>query len=102
MKHTVATLSLAGGGHPEYHIRADAAQLLKIKWDMVIAHPPCTYLSNAGANRLRINGEIQQERMEKAIEAKRFFMLFYNLDCPHIAIENPIPSKIHGLNCRKA
>ncbi|NCB32080.1 MAG: DNA cytosine methyltransferase [Clostridia bacterium] len=86
-----------GGGHSEYHIQADAAQLLKIKWDMVIAHPPCTYLSNAGANRLRINGEIQQARMERAIEAKKFFMLFYNSDCPHIAIENPIPSKIHGV-----
>ena len=36
------------GGHPEWHIRADALELLKLKWDLIIAHPPCTYLSKAG------------------------------------------------------
>lgn len=40
------------------------------RWDLLIAHPPCTYLSNAGANRLRINGEIQPERMAKAQAAR--------------------------------
>ena len=40
------------GGHPEWHIQADALQLLKIKWDMIIAFPPCTYLTAAGAVQL--------------------------------------------------
>ena len=40
------------GGHPEWHIQADALQLLKLKWDMIIAFPPCTYLTAAGAVRL--------------------------------------------------
>ena len=40
------------GGHPEWHIQADALELIKIKWDMIIAHPPCTYLTAAGAVRL--------------------------------------------------
>ena len=40
------------GGHPEYHLQVDAAELLKMKWDMIIAFPPCTYLSNAGAKHL--------------------------------------------------
>lgn len=85
------------GGHPEWHIRANALELLKIKWDMIIAFPPCTYLTNASSVRLRVNGEIIQERMEKAIEAKKFFLEFYNADCPRIAIENPTPGKIHEL-----
>ena len=40
------------GGHPEWHIQADALELIKIKWDMISAHPPCTYLTAAGAVRL--------------------------------------------------
>lgn len=40
------------GGHPEWHIQADALELLKLKWDMIIAFPPCTYLTAAGAVRL--------------------------------------------------
>lgn len=85
------------GGKPEWHLQVDALELLKMQWDMIIAFPPCTYLSNAGANRLRINGVIQQERMEKAIKAKEFFMKFYNADAPKIAIENPVPGRIHKL-----
>ena len=40
------------GGHPEWHIQADALQIIKIKWDMIIAHPPCTYLTASSAVRL--------------------------------------------------
>ena len=85
------------GGHPEWHLQCDALELLKLKWDLIIAHPPCTYLSKAGGNRLRINGEIQEKRFEKGRLAKDFFMEFYNADCPKIAVENPIPLKIFGL-----
>lgn len=85
------------GGHPEWHIRADVLELLKLKWDLIIAHPPCTYLSKAGGNRLRINGEIQQPRFEKGVAAAKFFMEFINADCPRIVVENPIPLKIFGL-----
>ena len=85
------------GGHPEWHLQVDALELLKLKWDMIIAHPPCTYLTNAGAMRLRVKGEIDQERMEKAKEAKKFFMAFLEADCPKKAIENPLPGKIHQL-----
>ena len=85
------------GGRPEWHIQVDALELLKMKWDMIIAHPPCTYLTNAGAVRMRVKGEIQPERYAKAMEAKSFFMQFYNADCPRIAVENPTPMKIVGL-----
>lgn len=85
------------GGRPEWHIQADALELLKMKWDMIIAFPPCTYMTNAGAVRMRVKGEIVAERYEKAMKAKEFFMKFYNADCEKIAIENPTPMKIIGL-----
>ena len=85
------------GGHPEWHIKADALELLKMRWDMIIAFPPCTYMTNAGAVRMRVKGEIVPERYEEAMKAKEFFMKFYNADCPKIAIENPVPMKLIGL-----
>lgn len=101
------------GGHPEWHICADVLPLIngdcafvdsgggqhhiRGQWDMLIAFPPCTYMTNASAVRMRVNGEIQPERYAKAMEAKAFFMRFYNADCPRICIENPTPMKIVGL-----
>ena len=65
------------GGHPEWHIMQDVIPLLNGdcsfktmdganhvihgKWDMIIAFPPCTYLTNAGAVRMRVNGQIVEE-----------------------------------------
>ena len=101
------------GGHPEWHIKQDVLPLLDgrcrfttmdgtehyivEKWDMIIAHPPCTYLSNAGARHLWAGGKLNEERYAKGMIAKDFFMRFYNADCDRIAIENPIPSKVYGL-----
>ncbi len=85
------------GGHPEWHLQQDVTELLKIKWDMIIAHPPCTYLSNAGARFLYPKGELNEERLQKGLKAKEFFMKLWNADCPRIAVENPIPSKVYGL-----
>jgi hypothetical protein len=71
------------------------------KWDLIIAHPPCTYLSNAGACRLykKIDGKsfIERERLEKGLDAKEFFLQFINADCEKICVENPIPSAIFRL-----
>lgn len=68
------------------------------KWDLIIAHPPCTYLSNAGACRLfPKKGQLNQERYQKGLDAKAFFMEFYNADCDKICIENPIPTRVYGL-----
>ena len=49
-------LQECSGGHPEWHIKVDALELLKMKWDLIIAHPPCTYMTNAGAVRMRVGG----------------------------------------------
>ena len=85
------------GGHPEWHLQQDVTELLKMKWDMVIAFPPCTYLSNAGARHLFPKGVLNEERYKKGLEAKEFFMKFYNCDCPRVAIENPVSSKIYEM-----
>lgn len=83
------------GGHPEWHMQQDVLPLLKEKWDMIIAFPPCTYLSNAGACRLYPKkGQLNIERYEKGLEAKEFFLKFLNADCPRIAVENPVSSKV--------
>ena len=85
------------GGHPEWHIKGDALELLKMKWDMIIAHPPCTYLTAASAVRLMPKGIIDADRLAKGMQAAEFFMAFYNADCPRIAIENPTPIKLFDL-----
>ena len=101
------------GGHPEWHIMQDVIPMLNGqcdfktmdgiehyidgRWDLIIAHPPCTYLSNAGARFLYPNGKLNEERLAKGMDAKDFFMRFYNANCDRIAIENPIPSKVYCL-----
>ena len=68
------------------------------RWDLIIAHPPCTYLSNAGACRLYPKaGKLNRERYELGMQARDFFLKFYNADCERICIENPIPSSIFNL-----
>ena len=99
------------GGHPEWHIQGDALKLINGNctfqtmdgqthtiegtWDMIIAFPPCTYLSNAGACRLYPKkGQLNMERYQKGLEAKEFFLKFLNADCPRIAVENPVSSSV--------
>lgn len=101
------------GGHPEWHTRQDVLPLLNgfcgfmtedgkphyiySRWDMIIAFPPCTYLSNAGARHLYKGGQLNEERYKNGLAAKAFFMRFYNADCEKIAIENPISSRIYAM-----
>ena len=67
------------------------------KWDLIIAHPPCTYLSNAGARFLYPKGVLNEDRLKLGLAAKEFFMQLYNADCDKICVENPIPSRVFGL-----
>ena len=85
------------GGHPGWHLQQDVTPLLKEKWDMIIAFPPCTYLSNAGARHLYKGGKLNEDRYKKGLLAKELFMTIYNANCSKIAIENPTPSKIYKL-----
>lgn len=78
-------------------LTADGQSHYVDKWDLLIAHPPCTYLSNAGARFLWAGHKLNEERYAKGLEAKKFFMEFINAPCEHIVVENPVPSKIYDL-----
>lgn len=96
------------GDHPEWHIHQDVLPLLngncefttmdgtshKIngEWDLIIAHPPCTYLTVSGNRWFNIEkyGDKARERLKLREEAYNFFMQFVNAKCKHIAIENPV------------
>lgn len=80
------------GGYPEWHLQQDVIPLLKEKWDMIIAFPPCTYLTNTGNSWFNVEkyGEKALQRMRDREKAIDFFMCFANADCEKIAIENPI------------
>jgi hypothetical protein len=85
------------GGHPEWHIQDNCLNHLNDGWDLMIAHPPCTYLSNAGARFLYPKGILNEERLREGLKAKMFFMELYGMNIPKIAIENPVPSRVFGL-----
>ena len=112
------------GGHPEWHIQGDVLDcltphptgwgygyrpyinfltcdgsyhVLEERWDLIIAHPPCTYLSNAGARFLYPKGVLNEDRLKLGLAAKEFFMALYNADCEKICIENPTPSRVYEL-----
>lgn len=101
-------LQECSGGHPEWHIQGDALALINGrcsfttqdgkkhridgKWDLLIAHPPCTYLSKVGNRWFNVQryGAKALERIIEREQARVFFMAFVNADCDHIAIENPV------------
>lgn len=73
---------------PGPHYRGDVRDIIDRDWDLVIAHPPCTYLANSGSRWLYE----KPGRWEQMVEGAEFFKLF--LDCaPKVAIENPV---MHG------
>ena len=89
------------GNRPEWHIKGDCVPLLgghcsfktmdgtkheiSDKWDLIIAHPPCTHLASSGARWFRE----KQQSLEQQ-KACVFFMRFILADCEHIAVENPV------------
>lgn len=79
-------IQACSGGHSEWHLQCDALELLKMKWDMIIAFPPCTHLCVTGS-RWFTEG---RKPIELQYEARDFFMRFANADCEKIAIENPV------------
>ena len=93
------------GGHPEWHIHGDALKAIEGgrittmdgkthdigRWDLLIAHPPCTYLTLAGNKWFKPEfADRFPDRQKQRKEAVEFFMAFANADCDRIAIENPV------------
>lgn len=80
------------------HYQGDVFDIIDKDWDLMIAHPPCTYLSNAGACRMYpTKGNINLCRFALAIKAKDFFMRLLECSIPRICVENPKPLSIVGL-----
>lgn len=105
-------LQECSGGHPEWHFNMDIFQVINggelttqsgnevhiDKWDLGIFHPPCTFISKAGACRMYPTaGNVSKDRLILALEAKDFFMRLLNCCIDKIAVENPLPLKIVGL-----
>jgi hypothetical protein len=80
------------GGHPEWHIQGDAIQQAYLgDWDLMIAHPPCTYLAVSGARWLyNKDGSKNEDRWRKQEEALDFVRALMDAPIEHIAIENPV------------
>jgi site-specific DNA-cytosine methylase len=75
----------SSGGHPEWHLQQDVTEVIKQKWDMIIAFPPCTNLAVSGARWFP--EKISDGRQQQGID---LFMAIANADCKKIVIENPV------------
>jgi len=92
------------GGHPEWHIQGDVFEIINNGWDIMIAHPPCTFLASSGAGWLyhpadrdlptseRRPHPLHPNRIRDRNDAVEFVKRLYDSDIPCIAIENPIGS----------
>lgn len=98
----------SSGGHPEWHIKGDVLPILDGnctfqtedththtqcgRWDLIIAHPPCTFLAASGNRWFNVDryGELARDRIKDREKALAFFMQFTKADCKRVAIENPI------------
>lgn len=91
---------------PGWHIQGDVSPLLAgetnfitqkgtrchvPKWDLIIAHPPCTYLCKVSSPHMVINGQLQEERYHQMLEARDFFFKCLNAASHYVAVENPLP-----------
>lgn len=63
------------------------------RFDIIIAHPPCTYLCKVSSVRMVVNGVVQIERYKKMLAARDFFFTCLNAKAPYVAVENPIPMR---------
>lgn len=94
------------GMHPEWHILGDVTPYLHglavfrtcdgkrhslQKWDLIIAHPPCTYLCKVSSVWMMRNGVLQTERYQKMLDARAFFFECFSAQADYVAVENPLP-----------
>lgn len=107
-------LQECSGGRPEWHVVGDVLAMIDGErafttqdgmthyqpgaWDLVVAHPPCTYLTNGGAVRLYDSpGVLNAERYAKGLDAKAFFLRCLNCTAQYKAVENPAPARVFDL-----
>lgn len=96
------------GGNPYWHIQANVTSLLNgdtafvtqagflkcvPKWDLIIAHPPCTYLCKLSSCQMKVHGVMNWDRYRSMILARRFFFKCLNAEAQYVAVENPVPMR---------
>ena len=89
-------LKPCSGGHPEWHIQGDVFEVIESQhWDMLIGHPVCKYLTNAGVLHLFTDGKLDKkgERWQGLEAGCKFFLKMWNCGIERICLENPIPHK---------
>lgn len=101
-----ADLQKCAGKHPEWHICGDVRSLFVnspsfktmdgkrhhlSRWDLIISHPPCTYLCRASLPNMVINGVLQKDRFQKMLLGRKFFFECLNAPARYVAVENPLP-----------
>ena len=110
-------------GNPDWHIHSDVTPYLNGEtsfvtqsgkrwnvshWDLIIAHPPCTYICKLSSCQLyqspdgfrMIKGEMTEcntERYDAMLKGRKFFMQCLNAKAPYLAVENPIPMALANL-----
>jgi hypothetical protein len=93
--HDAWSCDLLPSERPGQHIQGNVLDVLGDGWDLMIAHPPCTYLSRAGARWMYKGGRIDPTRRQLGMEAREFFIkLWTAFAIPRVAIENPTPLKM--------
>lgn len=84
--HDAVSCDILPSKRPGPHIQDDVLAVLNDGWDLMIAHPPCTYLANSSNKHLYLDAD----REAKTLEAAAFFCALLNADIPRICVENPI------------
>lgn len=104
-----ADLQECSGGHPEWHIKGDCLPLIngdctfmteggvwvhiEGKWDLLIAHPPCTYLSNVATRQYSLKCRTPEQvvtRWQERAKAAVLFMQMMLSNADHVCVENPV------------
>lgn len=100
------------GANPSWHIQGDVTPLLEgctqfttmdgenrwvPKWDLIVAHPPCTFLCKVGSVQLIKGGKVDPKRYAEMMKAREFFFRCLNAKADYVAVENPLPMKRAGL-----
>ncbi len=91
--HDAWSCDLLPTERPGNHIQCDVLGILGDGWDLMIAHPPCTYLANSGVQHLHKDSS----RWAKMEDGARFFTTLLNAPIPKVALENPLPHHYAGL-----
>ncbi len=90
------------GGHPEWHHQGDVFEIINEGWDLMIAHPPCTYLTVSGVAWLSHPEDVHlpfedrrpnpkyPNRRQDMLDSIEFVKALYNAPIKHVAIENPV------------